>query len=196
MSEVAAFFLVALDRLEQCLEVALAEPPRPAALDDLGGWLNPDVRWWFADYAQVVFEALADRVPLWATINEPWVITDGGYLFGALAPGHRSKFETPIASHNILRSHGKAVQAFRAESRHRIGLVVNIEPKYPHSKRKADLDEAQPELRAHGRPGGLEDAEDELVEERDGEQYGDGSATTEPPVSGCLAGRARQAHAS
>ena len=33
---------------------------------------------------------LVDRVPLWATINEPWVIVDGGYLHGSLAPGHRS----------------------------------------------------------------------------------------------------------
>ena len=27
----------------------------------------------------------------WATLNEPWVVTDGGYLHGALAPGHRSR---------------------------------------------------------------------------------------------------------
>ena len=26
---------------------------------------------------------------LWATLNEPWVVADGGYLHGALAPGHR-----------------------------------------------------------------------------------------------------------
>jgi beta-glucosidase len=32
------------------------------------------------------------------------------------------------------------VKAYRAEGRHQIGLVVNIEPKYPASKRKADLD--------------------------------------------------------
>jgi beta-glucosidase len=87
-----------------------------------------------------MFRHLDDRVNMWGTINEPWVITDGGYLFGALAPGHRNRFETPIASHNLLRSHAMAVRAYRAEGRHRIGLVVNIEPKYPHSKRKADLD--------------------------------------------------------
>ena len=34
----------------------------PAALDDRGGWLNPDVADWFADYARVVFRALDDRV--------------------------------------------------------------------------------------------------------------------------------------
>ena len=46
----------------------------PAALDDRGGWLNPDVADWFADYASVMFRRLDDRVKLWATLNEPWVV--------------------------------------------------------------------------------------------------------------------------
>jgi beta-glucosidase len=111
----------------------------PAALDDRGGWLNPDVADWFADYAGVMFRRLDDRVKLWATLNEPWVVTDGGYLHGALAPGHKNRFEAPIASHHLLRSHGKAVQAYRAIGKHQVGLVVNIEPKYPASTTTLDL---------------------------------------------------------
>ena len=111
----------------------------PAALDDRGGWLNPDVADWFADYASVVYKALDDRIGLWATLNEPWVVADGGYLHGVLAPGHRNAFEAPIASHHLLRSHAKAVQAYRAEGRHQVGLVVNIEPKYAASQSPADL---------------------------------------------------------
>ncbi len=110
----------------------------PAALDDRGGWLNPDIAEWFADYARIVFRKLDDRVKLWATLNEPWVVTDGGYLHGVLAPGHRNRFEAPIASHNLMRSHGAAVQAYRAEGKHQIGLVVNIEPKYPASDNHED----------------------------------------------------------
>ncbi len=110
----------------------------PAALDDLGGWLNPDSANWFADYAAIMFRKLDDRVKLWATLNEPWVVTDGGYLHGAIAPGHRNRFEAPIATHNLLRAHGAAVQAYRAEGKHRIGLVVNLEPKYPASDAPAD----------------------------------------------------------
>ena len=110
----------------------------PAALDDRGGWLNRDVADWFADYGRTMFKRLDGRVKMWGTINEPWVITDGGYLHGALAPGHRNRFEAPIASHNLLRSHALAVQAYRAEGKHRIGLVVNIEPKYPASKSARD----------------------------------------------------------
>jgi beta-glucosidase len=111
----------------------------PAALDDRGGWLNRDVAEWFAEYAATAFRALDDRVQLWATLNEPWVVTDGGYLHGALAPGHRNLWEAPIATHNLMRSHGRAVQVYRAEGKHAIGIVVNLEPKYPHSQSEDDL---------------------------------------------------------
>jgi beta-glucosidase len=111
----------------------------PAALDDRGGWLNPDIASWFAEYANVMYARLDGRVKKWATLNEPWVVTDGGYLHGALAPGHRSRFEAPIASHNLLRAHGAAVQAYRATGKNQIGIVVNLEPKYPASQSSEDL---------------------------------------------------------
>jgi beta-glucosidase len=110
----------------------------PEALDNLGGWLNPDIARWFADYATVMFRKLDDRVTLWSTLNEPWVVTDGGYLHGVLAPGHRNRFEAPLATHHLLRAHGAGVQAYRAVGQHRIGLVVNIEPKYPASELAVD----------------------------------------------------------
>jgi beta-glucosidase len=111
----------------------------PAALDDLGGWLNRDIAGWFAEYANVLFRALDDRVRFWATLNEPWVIADGGYLYGVLAPGHKNLFEAPIVTHNLLRAHAAAVQAYRAEGRHSVGLVVNLEPKVPASESREDL---------------------------------------------------------
>ena len=110
----------------------------PAALDDLGGWLNPDIATWFAEYAGVMFRKLDDRVKMWVTLNEPWVVADGGYLHGTLAPGHRNRFEAPIATHQMLRAHGVAVQTYRSEGKHRIGLVVNLEPKYAASNDPAD----------------------------------------------------------
>jgi len=112
----------------------------PAALDDRGGWLNRNIARWFAEYATVMFRALDDRQPMWATLNEPWVVTDGGYLHGPLAPGHRNLFETPIAAHNLLRAHGAAVAAYHAVGKGRIGVVVNLEPKYPASDSAEDRD--------------------------------------------------------
>jgi len=111
----------------------------PAALDDRGGWLNPEVAHWFADYSRAVFRRLDGRVKLWVTLNEPWVVSDGGYLHGTLAPGHRSPFEAPRASHNLMRAHAASVAAYRAEGRNRIGLVVNLEPKYPATANAADV---------------------------------------------------------
>jgi beta-glucosidase len=111
----------------------------PAALEDRGGWLNRDIASWFADYARVLFRALDGGVAKWATLNEPWVVTDGGYLNGGLAPGHRSLFEAPLAAHNLLRAHGEAVRLYRTEGAKEIGLVVNLEPKYPASQSTEDL---------------------------------------------------------
>lgn len=111
----------------------------PAALDDRGGWLNRDSAKWFAEYAEVMFKALDGRVKRWSTVNEPWVVTDGGYLRGLLAPGHRSKYEAPIAAHNLMRASGAAIQAYRAAGCHEIGVVFNIEPKYPASQRPEDI---------------------------------------------------------
>lgn len=118
----------------------------PAALDDRGGWLNRDSAHWFAEYAGVMFKALDDRVKMWSTLNEPWVVTDGGYLHGTLAPGHRSKYEAPIATHNLMRASGAGIQAYRALGKHQIGVVFNIEPKYPASNSPEDIAATQ---RAH-----------------------------------------------
>lgn len=134
------------DRLVDRLLAAGIEPmvtlfhwDLPAALDDRGGWLNRDCSQWFAEYASVAFRKLDDRVKLWATLNEPWVVADGGYLHGVLAPGHRNLFEAPIVSRHLMLAHGAAVEAYRAVGRHQIGLVVNIEPKYPASPSETDL---------------------------------------------------------
>lgn len=117
----------------------------PAALDDRGGWLNRDIAGWFGDYADRMFAALGDRVPMWSTINEPLVVMDGGYMNGNLAPGHHNMFEAPIVTHNLLRAHATAVQAFRGRnaSDSQIGLVVNLDRKYPASDSDRDREAAR-----------------------------------------------------
>jgi beta-glucosidase len=111
----------------------------PTAIEDRGGWLNRDHVERFAEYAQVVFRALGDRVPLWVTINEPWVIADAGYLHGTHPPGHRSPAEMAKAAHHLLLAHAEAVRVCRSETAAKIGLVVNLEPKDPASDSAADL---------------------------------------------------------
>jgi len=111
----------------------------PAALDDRGGWPNPDSASWFADYASVVARALGDRVRYWTTMNEPWVVVDAGYLHGVHAPGVRDVRVAPWVSFRLLRAHGEAVRALRSEGATQVGLVVNLEPKDPASESPEDL---------------------------------------------------------
>ena len=115
----------------------------PAALDMYGGWLNPDSPHWFADYAEVLFRALGDRVRLWITINEPWVVAHCGYLQGVHAPGHRNLYQAPMVSIHLLQSHALAVAAFRACCDGRIGIALNLEPQYPATQHPADVAAAQ-----------------------------------------------------
>ena len=111
----------------------------PAALDDRGGWLNPEVAEWFGEYARVAFDALGDRVPLWATLNEPWVISHDGYVSGCNAPGHVNLWEAPRVAVNLMRAHASAVERYRAGGFDgKIGLVVNLEPKDPASESAED----------------------------------------------------------
>lgn len=112
----------------------------PLALDRRGGWLNRDVADWFAEYTRVMVDALGDRVAWWTTLNEPWVVMDGGYMEGGLAPGHRNLYEAPYAAHHLLLAHAAGTEVIRAEggSGAKVGLVVNLEPKYAATSSDAD----------------------------------------------------------
>ncbi|MBI5506521.1 MAG: beta-glucosidase [Deltaproteobacteria bacterium] len=104
----------------------------PQALEEQGGWTCPDTADRFADYADGVFAALADRVRLWITFNEPCMFTWMGYAVGAHAPG-RSEFAQALrAAHNVLRAHGYAVRRFRAR-RHAgtIGITLSVQAHVP-----------------------------------------------------------------
>jgi beta-glucosidase len=113
----------------------------PATLEDRGGWLNPDMPKWFADYAGTMYARLGDRVPMWCTLNEPWVVVDAGYVHGVNAPGHRDFYEAPRAAHGLMSSHAAAVRRFRESGLKsaKIGLVVNLAPHHAASDSPADV---------------------------------------------------------
>ena len=110
----------------------------PAALDDRGGWLNPDSAGWFADYAEAVVCRLGDRVSRWTTLNEPWVSAHEGYVAGHHAPGHRSTFAGARAAHHLLLAHAAGTEAARAAGAAEVGIVVNLVPRVPASERAED----------------------------------------------------------
>ncbi|MGC4880597.1 GH1 family beta-glucosidase [Micromonospora sp. DT43] len=104
----------------------------PQALQDTGGWESRDTAHRFADYADAVFTALGDSVPVWLTINEPKTVVQNGYLNGHHAPGRQDPDAAYLVAHHLQLAHGLAVRALRAgNGTGRIGPAFNLHPCYP-----------------------------------------------------------------
>ena len=99
----------------------------PQVLEEKGGWRNRDSIEWYGEYADKMFRALGDLVPMWVTINEP-IATYVGYALGGFAPGYTNEAWGNQARHNILVAHGKGVEAFRAAALPdaKLGIVIDI----------------------------------------------------------------------
>jgi len=115
----------------------------PQALQDRGGWENRDSGSWFADYARAVFERLGDRVEMWATHNEPFVVASG-YGGGVFAPGLANAAAGYRAVHCLNMAHGAAVDAFRAGGAAgpfpgKIGIVLDLHHIVPASASEEDV---------------------------------------------------------
>jgi beta-glucosidase len=89
-----AFYDRLVDRLlERGIDpwVTLYHWDLPQELEDTGGWPHRDTAHRFADYAELVFDRLGDRVAAWTTLNEPWCVAMYGYADGMHAPGRRDR---------------------------------------------------------------------------------------------------------
>ncbi|RZQ60997.1 GH1 family beta-glucosidase [Amycolatopsis suaedae] len=103
----------------------------PQSLEDRGGWAARETAYRFADYADAVAGALADRVHTWTTLNEPWCTAFAGYASGRHAPGRTEPAAAVAATHHLLLGHGLATQAIRAHGRHTAGITLNLFPVHP-----------------------------------------------------------------
>jgi len=111
----------------------------PQALQDEGGWSNRDSVAWFTDYARKVFDRLGDRVPLWFTINEPWVVAFQGYGYANFAPGIADFSQAYQVAHHLLLAHGRSVQIFRQGGyKGEIGIKLDQSHFVPASENEAD----------------------------------------------------------
>lgn len=90
----------------------------PYALHLQGGWQNPASPEWFYEYAKVLAVHFSDRVKYFFTLNEPQCIVGLGYERGEHAPGLRVGTEDYFRIwHNVLKAHGRSVQALREYAR-------------------------------------------------------------------------------
>ena len=100
----------------------------PQALQDKGGWQNPDCPKWLADYEGFTAGKLAPQVKNFMTVNELRTFTELGYRTGTHAPGLKldAKSFAQLCHHTVL-GHGLSVQAIRAATPAgtQIGLADN-----------------------------------------------------------------------
>lgn len=115
----------------------------PQALQDRGGWLNEESISWFTEYATVVSREFSDRVEHFITLNEPQCFTGLAHLHTGHAPG----IELPTKDlfqmvHNVLRAHGAAVIALRANAVRpiRVGYAPTCGMVYPKTETPENIE--------------------------------------------------------
>jgi beta-glucosidase len=101
----------------------------PQSLEDAGGWANRDTAEHFAEYAQIVAEAIGDVGGMWITVNEPQVVAHEGYRIGVHAPGHTDDSLAAAATHHLLLGHGLALARLRSVMpAARLGITLDMHP--------------------------------------------------------------------
>ncbi|HJS97208.1 MAG TPA: GH1 family beta-glucosidase [Solirubrobacteraceae bacterium] len=107
----------------------------PQALEDEGGWACRDTAERFAEYAQLVAQALGDQVAMWITMNEPQQAANQGYRVGTHAPGKTDYGLAAAATHHLLLGHGLALEAMRSSlpGRTAVGISLDLHPVRPTS---------------------------------------------------------------
>lgn len=116
----------------------------PQALEERGGWANRDTALRFRDYAEIVHEALGDRVDHWTTFNEPLCSSLIGYAGGEHAPGRSEPRAGLAAVHHQHLAHGLAVQTLRDRGAEQLGITLNLTNAIPADPSDpVDLDAAR-----------------------------------------------------
>jgi beta-glucosidase len=124
--------------------------PQPLE-DEEGGWLARDTAHRFAEYAGLAAERLADRIPLWITLNEPFVVMAFGYALGIHAPGQALMLRALPAAHHQLLGHGLAASALRAAGARQVAITNNHSPAWPATDDPADVAAARAYDTMHNR---------------------------------------------
>ena len=118
----------------------------PQALQDKGGWLNPEIVKWFGEYAKVVAENFSDICDYFITLNEPQCFVGLGHLSGIQAPGFKLPYkDTFQIAHNALKAHGQAVINLRKYAKKPIlvGYAPTCGVAYPATDKPEDIEAAR-----------------------------------------------------
>lgn len=105
----------------------------PENLERMGGWLNPFVIDYFVQYAQILFDNFADRVPFWITMNEPRNPALGGYGGTYQPPAlDASGIGDYQAAYNMLKAHAAVWHLYdevyrpQFDGKKEVGILLDI----------------------------------------------------------------------
>eukprot|EP00095_Tigriopus_kingsejongensis_P005520 maker-scaffold282_size228295-snap-gene-0.16 protein:Tk05520 transcript:maker-scaffold282_size228295-snap-gene-0.16-mRNA-1 annotation:"hypothetical protein DAPPUDRAFT_243998" len=116
----------------------------PQALEDRGGWLNPEVADWFEEYARLCFQEFGDRVKFWITLNEPRETATNGYEYGGNAPGIADPgIPCYVAGHHQIRAHARAYRLYYRDfpsQNGQVGISLNIHHGQPKTESAEDIE--------------------------------------------------------
>lgn len=121
----------------------------PAALNEKGGWSNPESSDWFENYCKVLFEAFGDRVKYWLTINEQnmMILFAGMGMLGEsnISPDSKNFLkEVYQQNHHMMVAQAKAmVLCHKMLPEAKIGPAPNISLVYPNTCKPEDVIAAQ-----------------------------------------------------
>ena len=126
----------------------------PQALQEKGGWQNPESVQWFEDYANLVFKSYGDKVKKYITFNEPW---EDRFLFTPAIDNILNKKTNPIAfteeqlancavaAHHLLLANALVIRDFHQKKKGgMIGITLSLSPTIPvDPSNAADVKAAQ-----------------------------------------------------
>ncbi|XP_050681332.1 myrosinase 1-like isoform X1 [Leptidea sinapis] len=121
----------------------------PQTLQDLGGWANPKMVDYFADYADLCFREFGDKIKSWITFNEPYEICEDAYGDEKKAPAINSHgVGNYLCSDTLLKAHAEAYHlyndTYRPTQNGRIMISINsiwYEPSDPNNAEQVALAE-------------------------------------------------------
>lgn len=120
----------------------------PMWMHEKGGWNSDEISDHFAEYTEVVVDALSDKVAYWMTFNEGTSFLGEGYLHGTHPPyetaplGSEEEFDKIThLSRNLLLCHGKAAAVIRSKAvlPPQVGIATDSTLFMPESESDEDI---------------------------------------------------------
>lgn len=112
----------------------------PLALERKGGWLNRDVKDWFADYVSICVKSFGDRVKNWMVLNEPTVFAAAGYFFAVHAPGRKGLDSFLAVTHHAALAQAEGARVIKSlQKDSHVGTTFSCSHVEAYSSKERDI---------------------------------------------------------